>query len=90
MKKVATENGLELGTYLPTMQNSDHFHFARHGIPAMRIVAGFDRRESSVKHVLTPLDTRNKANAAQLAQAGRATTILVWNALNSIGERLAR
>jgi len=90
VKKVATENGLELGTYLPTMQNSDHFHFARHGIPAMRIVAGFDRRESSVQHVLTPLDTRNKAKAAQLARAGRVTTILTWNALNSIGEQLAR
>ena len=90
VKKVATENGLELGTYLPTMQNSDHFHFARHGIPAMRIVAGFDRPESSVQHVLTPLDTRNKAKAAQLAHAGRATTVLAWNALNSTGERLAR
>ena len=90
VKKVATENGLELGTYLPTMQSSDHFHFARHGIPAMRLVAGFDRRESDVQHVLTPQDKRDKAKAAQLARAGRVTTILAWNALNSTGERLAR
>lgn len=28
VKQVARENGLELETYLPLMQNSDHFHFA--------------------------------------------------------------
>jgi Iap family predicted aminopeptidase len=90
VKKVAKENGMELGTYLPTMQSSDHFHFARHGIPAMRLVAGFDRRESSVQYVLTPLDRRNKAKAAQLSRAGRAAAILAWNAFNSIGEQLTR
>jgi aminopeptidase YwaD len=90
VRKVAKENGLELGTYLPTMQSSDHFHFARHGIPAMRLVAGFDRRQSSVQHVLTPLDKRNKARAAQLVRAGRATAILTWNALTLFGEQLTR
>jgi Iap family predicted aminopeptidase len=90
VKKVARENGLELGTYLPTMQSSDHFHFARHGIPALRLVAGFDRRESSVQHVLTPLDRRNKARAAQLSRAGRVTAILAWNALTLFGEQLTR
>ncbi len=90
VKKVAKENGLELGTYLPLMQSSDHFHFARHGIPAMRLVAGFDRRESDVRYVLTPEDRRNRAKAEQLARAGRVTTILAWNAFNSIGEQLTR
>ncbi len=90
MKKAAKENGLELGTYLPLMQSSDHFHFARHGIPAMRLVAGFDRRESDVRHVLTPLDKRNLAKPAQLARAGRATAILAWNALAAAGDLPAR
>ena len=90
VKKVAKENGLELGTYLPLMQSSDHFHFARHGIPAMRLVAGFDQRESDVRHVLTPLDKRNLAKPAQLARAGRATAILAWNALAAAGDLPAR
>jgi aminopeptidase YwaD len=90
VKKVARQNGLELGTYLPTMQSSDHFHFARHGIPAMRLVAGFDRRQSSVQHVLTPLDRRNKARAIQLVRAGRVAAVLTWNALTLFGEHLAR
>jgi hypothetical protein len=90
VKKVARENGLELGTYLPTMQSSDHFHFARHGIPALRLVAGFDRRQSSVQHVLTPLDRRNKARVTQLARAERVTAILAWNALTLFGEQLTR
>ena len=90
VRKVAKQNDLELGTYLPTMQSSDHFHFARHGIPALRLVAGFDRPGSSVKHVLTPLDKRNKARVTQLVRASRATAILASNALNLFDEYLSR
>lgn len=81
VKQVAKENGLALGTYLPLMQNSDHFHFARHGIPAMRLVAGFERREGFVRHVLTRLDSPNHATAVQMVRAGRLSTELMFEAL---------
>jgi hypothetical protein len=82
VKNVAREHGLELGTYLPLMQNSDHFHFARHGIPALRLVAGFDRQTSNIRHVLTAHDRRAKADAGDLARAGRVAATLVARALN--------
>ena len=58
-----------MATYLPLMQNSDHANFARHAIPAMRIVAGFDQRDSSVRDVLTTRDVRALATSDQLANA---------------------
>lgn len=82
VKNAARENGLELGTYLPLMQNSDHFHFARHGIPALRLVAGFDRPASNIRHVLTAHDLRAIADAGDLARAGRVAATLVARALN--------
>lgn len=81
VKKAAQENGLELGTYLPLMQSSDHFHFARHGIPALRLVAGFDQVKSSVRNVLTPLDKRALVDARHMANAARLTAILTERAL---------
>ena len=38
----AEAHGYALGTHRPVMANSDHFNFARHGIPATRLVAGFN------------------------------------------------
>lgn len=81
VKQVSAEHGLALGTYLPRMQNSDHFHFARHGIPALRLVAGFDRPESDIRHVLTPQDRRGLAKPAQLERAAQVTATLAWTAL---------
>ena len=42
----ARAHGRTLGAYRPLMANSDHYNFARHGIPAARIVAGFDEPQS--------------------------------------------
>ena len=39
---VAEANGLTLRTVRPLMTNSDHANFAQAGIPALRLVAGFD------------------------------------------------
>lgn len=83
VKEVAKENGLKLGTYLPTMANSDHFHFARHGIPAMRLVAGFDRTASDVSRVLTKGDARASASSNQLEHAARIAAVIACAALTS-------
>ena len=36
LRTVAADIGVELGFHLPTMRNSDHYNFARHGVPAFR------------------------------------------------------
>ncbi|MDA7949155.1 MAG: M28 family peptidase [Hyphomicrobiaceae bacterium] len=61
--------GCALGTHQPVMANSDHYNFARHGIPATRLVAGFNEPTSEIRHVLTPGDTRDRVQADDLRHA---------------------
>jgi aminopeptidase YwaD len=83
VREVSSGDGLGLGTYLPIMQSSDHFNFATHGIPALRLVAGFDRPESAVRHVLTRRDTR--ALASLPGNAARVAATLTWRGMQGGG-----
>ena len=65
----AAVHGHTLGVHRPLMANSDHYNFARHGIPATRLVAGFDEHESDIKYVLTPEDPRDKVGKNDLKRA---------------------
>ena len=58
--RMAEETGIALRTVRPLMQNSDHANFALAGIPALRLVAGFDDPGANLRYVLTPADTRDK------------------------------
>lgn len=69
--------GQQLGSHRPLMRNSDHYNFARHGIPAARLVAGFDNPNSNLTYVLTPADNRDKVDPADLARATQLTAGLV-------------
>jgi aminopeptidase YwaD len=73
----AAETGYKLGAHRPLMRNSDHYNFARHGIPAARLVAGFDNPRSNLTYVLTPADNRDKIVPADLARATQLTAGLV-------------
>ncbi len=73
--------GREVATFLPLMTNSDHANFAAQGIPALRLVAGFDDPASNLRHVLTAADTRDKVDMADLQSAAIATAALTWRAL---------
>jgi aminopeptidase YwaD len=69
-------------SYLPLMPNSDHASFASHGIPALRLVAGFDRPHTRVRHILSAEDRPEVVEAVELQQAVRVTTAMAWKALN--------
>jgi Iap family predicted aminopeptidase len=83
VRRVSDEAKLGLGTYLPTMSNSDHFNFAQHGIPALRLVAGFDNPACNIRYILTRGDMRDKVRQADLTSAARAAATLVWRALTA-------
>lgn len=90
MRAFAADESIDLGTYLPTMSNSDHYNFAQHGIPALRLVAGFDRPQSNIRYILTRGDTRDKVKRADLDEAARIAAMLVWRGLTmSDGEAAA-
>jgi len=68
---VADANGHSLRCVRPLMTNSDHANFALAGIPAFRVVAGYDDPAALVRLVLTAADTRDKVYRAELAAAAQ-------------------
>jgi aminopeptidase YwaD len=77
---VAADAGQSLRIYRPFMANSDHAAFAAAGIPAIRLVAGFDDPNSNLRYVLTEADTRDKVSPAELGQATRLAEAIVESA----------
>ena len=63
--------------------NSDHGNFARAGIPALRLVAGFADPDAATRYVLTPLDTRDQVSVDTLTTAARLTHALIVHALDA-------
>jgi len=90
VRQVADGAGRPIGIYRPLMSNSDHANFAAAGIPALRLVAGFDEPASNLRYVLTPADTRDKVTAAELAAAAATATALVIAACQAPAEMMSR
>ncbi len=88
--RVAEANGQSLRTVRPLMTNSDHANFALGGIPAIRLVAGFDDPMAHLRVVLTPADTRDKVAQSELRQATLLTAALVFAACNAEPDEAAR
>ena len=70
-----------LGIHEPLMANSDHANFAALGIPAARIIAGFDAPESNLRYLLTGADSRRLTTDAELRAATLTAARLLWAGL---------
>lgn len=79
--QAATDAGLTIRTVLPFMPNSDHANFARRGIPALRLVAGYDDPAAGPRYLLTSADTRDKVPPAELKAGALTAAELAWRAL---------
>ena len=82
--RVAETSGVRLRTVRPLFANSDHANFALAGIPAIRLVAGFDDPNANVAHVLTPSDTRDKVRESELKQATVLSAAILAAACNAL------
>lgn len=89
VRTISSESGMPVGVYMPLMENSDHANFAAHGIPALRLVAGFDAPGGNLRHVLTAADTRDKVSIGELRLAALAASALIWTALTADDAELA-
>lgn len=78
--EAAHSAGMSLAVHQPIMANSDHYNFAVNGIPAARLVAGFDRPDSNLRYVLTPADTLDRISRQELSDAIRLTAVAVFHA----------
>lgn len=74
-----------LGIHEPLTANGDHADFAALGVPAARILAGFDEPDSRLKYLLTAADRRRLVPDAELRMATLACARLVWAALHAPG-----
>ena len=82
--------GTPVGHYLPMMPNSDHANFAAHGIPALRLLAGFDRPESRVNAILSGDDLPALVREPEMRRALRVTCAMAWQALTATDQTLER
>ncbi len=88
--EAAEQAELALDTWLPLMPNSDHANFARHGIAAFRLVAGFEQPDSKVNRILSAGDTRGVVLEEELRQALRLSCALGHLALTMPQSRLTQ
>lgn len=89
LRAAAGQAGLPLGVHVPLMRNSDHANFADHGIPAARLVAGFDDPGSALRYLLTGADTRALVPMQELKGATIAAGALLWAALHAPDDAIA-
>ena len=87
---VAAANGSDLRCVRPLLNNSDHANFAAVGIPAFRLVAGYDEPNASLGHVLTAGDTREKVKPGELIGAAHLAAAITAAACGSTHEIASR
>jgi Zn-dependent M28 family amino/carboxypeptidase len=89
ISEVTVRSGLRIKTHLPLMANSDHANFARHRIPAVRLIAGFNAPQSNLRFVLTAADTRDKVHLSELEDALGLASALTREALTTSDARMS-
>ncbi len=72
---------IPLRLFRPLQRNSDHANFAEAGIPAFRLVAGFDDALAATGFVLTERDRRTAVEVEELERAAALTTDILLSAL---------
>lgn len=77
--------GHRIATHRPMMANSDHYHFARHGVPALRLVSGFNEPDSDLRYLLTAGDTIDRIKPDELVTATKIAAGLVHAACSHEG-----
>jgi hypothetical protein len=71
------------------MMNSDHANFALAGIPALRLVAGYDDPAAHLRLVLTAADTRDKVVPSELRAAAQLAACITAAACQADGATVA-
>ncbi|MFO0998581.1 MAG: M28 family peptidase [Alphaproteobacteria bacterium] len=84
-ESIARRIGTPIKVIRPIKRNSDHYNFARRGIPALRLVAGFDEPECDVRYLLMAADTRDKVRVSEFKNGAAIAAEFVWCGLTRTG-----
>ncbi|ARP94891.1 M28 family peptidase [Bordetella genomosp. 13] len=90
VRQASQAAGVPVGTWLPLMPNSDHANFAHHGIPALRLVAGFGKPESRVNNILSAGDVTSVIEEEEMRRALAVTAAMADAALSMSDAELGR
>jgi Zn-dependent M28 family amino/carboxypeptidase len=74
LQGVGRNVGFQVGISYQLAANSDHYNFVRHGVPAIRLMAGYEEPECAIKYILSPGDTLDKVRETDLKMAAFITT----------------
>ncbi len=89
MNNWANASGTDINIFEPFQANSDNASFARFGIPAFRLVSGFNEPDAPVRHVLTPGDTRDLIAPEDMTRAANLLEQITREALkSSVGDAM--
>ena len=83
LRDVSEAAGIPLALHEPLVRNSDHYNFAVAGIPAFRLMTGFEKPKSNMRHVLTAGDTIDKVRPDELRLAAELTLQVVLRAASA-------
>jgi Zn-dependent M28 family amino/carboxypeptidase len=81
LREALRDTNLSLDIFEPFKENSDHANFAADGIPAFRLLAGFNRPQSALRFLLTSKDKRDLVTGDQLATAAVIAGAILDHAL---------
>lgn len=90
VRDAGTLAGVPVGIHQALMPNSDHANFAAAGVPALRLLAGFDRPLSRVRHILSAQDRVDVVEESELRTALRVTCALAAQGLSASPTALER
>lgn len=83
LREVSESAGIPLALHEPLVRNSDHYNFAVAGIPAFRLMTGFETPKSNMRHVLTAGDTIDKVRPDELRLAAELTRQVLLHACSA-------
>jgi aminopeptidase YwaD len=89
LSQAAKSTGLPLGIHEPLMSNSDHANFAALGIPAFRLVSGFNEPDSNCRLLLTKHDQIGLVKKEDFNQPARMAWSILRDVLHQPKETLA-
>jgi hypothetical protein len=89
VRQAAAGAGVEVAAHLPLMANSDHANFAALGIPALRLVSGFNEPNSPIRLLLTGHDRRDLVAPEDFERPLQVAWAILRAALTAPAEQLA-
>lgn len=89
LARAARRACVPLAFHRPLQRNSDHANFAEAGIPAFRLVAGFDEPQAATRLVLTRHDTRAQVTPTDLVRAAALAAAITTDALDADPDEIA-